>query len=65
VRGDALPLLADGAPDGTGLAIVGLILLVFLAVAVGLVTLVVVLVVRAVRRRRAAPPPGWPPTPPA
>jgi hypothetical protein len=45
-------LAGDGPPNGTGLAIVGLLLLAFLAVALGVVFLVVRAVLRAVRRRR-------------
>lgn len=55
--------LADAAPTGAGLAIVGVILLAFLAVVIGTVVLVVVLIVKARRRPPADPgatPPGWP-----
>jgi hypothetical protein len=44
--------LADAAPSGAGLAIVGIILLVFLAICIALVTLVVRAVVRRLRRSR-------------
>lgn len=57
--------LADAAPTGAGLAIVGVILLAFLAVVIGTVVLVIVLIVKARRRRNTpsdpgATPPGWP-----
>jgi len=57
--------LADAAPTGAGLAIVGVILLVFLALVVGTIVLVVVLIAKRARRNRPAEPgSGWP-TPPA
>lgn len=60
--------LADAAPSGAGLAIVGAILLVVFALFAGSIVLVVVLLARRSRRRKAGPPaPGWPgaaPTPP-
>lgn len=46
--------VADAAPTGAGLAIVGVILLALFALFVGIVVLVVVKVRRAVRRRREA-----------
>ena len=57
-----ITVLADAAPTGTGLAIVGIILLAFVALVVGLAILVVVLIVKAVRRRGRPHPPvhGWP-----
>ena len=62
--------LADAAPTGAGLAIVGVILLAFAALALGVAILVVVLIVKAVRRRGRPQQPvqGWPaqqPGPPA
>jgi uncharacterized membrane protein YdcZ (DUF606 family) len=56
--------LADAAPTGTGLAIVGVILLAFVALVVGTIVLVIVLLTRKARHRPADPAPGWP-TPPA
>ena len=58
--------LADAAPTGAGLAIVGVILLAFAAFVIGGITLVVVFVARRARRKQAltAPAAGWP-TPPA
>lgn len=52
-------LLADAAPDGTGLAIVGAILVAFLLVCLAVVVLLARFVMRALRKRRepaAAPP---------
>ena len=54
--------LADAAPTGTGLAIVGVILLAFLALAIGVVVIATVLIVKYVRRRNR--PPQLPPMPP-
>ena len=47
-------LLADAAPTGAGLAIVGVILLAFLAITIALIVFVVVQFRRFLRRRRAA-----------
>lgn len=49
--------LADAAPTGTGLAIIGVILLVMLAVGL----LVTVIVIRALFRRFRGTPPAPPP----
>lgn len=57
--------LADAAPTGAGLAIVGLILLAFFAIVVGVTVLVIVLIVKSVRRRKREArtmPPGWTPS---
>lgn len=45
-------LLADAAPTGAGLAIVGLILLAFLALVLAVVILVARFIVRRVRGRK-------------
>lgn len=56
--------LADAAPTGAGLAIVGVILLAFVALVLGTIVLVVVLIARRARRKPpGTPAPGWP-TPP-
>lgn len=55
-------LLADAAPSGAGLAIVGVIFLVFIAVCLGVVVLLVRLFLK--RRKGQGPPPA-PPVPPA
>ena len=48
-------LLADGAPSGAGLAIVGGILLAFLAIAILVVFFVLRFIVRAWRRSHPKP----------
>ncbi len=50
------PFLADAAPTGAGLAIVGLILLAFVAIVLAFVLFVFVKVRRFLRRNRAAQP---------
>ena len=52
---DMSMLLADAAPTGAGLAIVGIILLAFLAIAVATIVFVVVKVRRFIRRNRPVP----------
>jgi hypothetical protein len=54
--------LADEAPSGAGLAIVGAILLAFFALVVGGIVLIAVLLVRRNRRKHPPGPPaaGWP-----
>ena len=49
-------LLADAAPTGAGLAIVGIILLALVLVVLALFVLAVRFVMRTVRRRNAPPP---------
>ena len=58
-------VLADAAPTGAGLAIVGVILLALFAVFVGLTIFVTVKIVKFVRRRRGPAAPAPVPTPPA
>jgi uncharacterized SAM-binding protein YcdF (DUF218 family) len=55
-------LLADAAPSGAGLAIVGIILLVMLALVVAALVVVVLVIRWLVRRNRAS---GSPPMSPA
>jgi hypothetical protein len=54
-------LLADAGPNGSGLAIIGVIFLVFILVCLGAVILVIRFILR--RRHRLGPPPAPPKAP--
>lgn len=56
--------LADAAPSGSGLAIVGIILLVFLAICLAVFVLVVRFILRRIRGKKEEGPPPAPPRPP-